>query len=66
MDPFAPALDHIDRVADGGGDGVDNLRLTHRWCNLARESGPRWEDEAGIAARIRMMYPARVERLLAN
>lgn len=37
FDDRAPAVDHIVRVTEGGGDELDNLRATHRWCNLRRE-----------------------------
>jgi hypothetical protein len=33
----APAVDHIVRATEGGGDGLYNLRAMHRWCNLRRE-----------------------------
>ncbi|MDQ0537715.1 hypothetical protein QF011_000245 [Curtobacterium flaccumfaciens] len=37
FEDLAPAVDHIVRVTEGGGDELDNLRATHRWCNLRRE-----------------------------
>lgn len=50
----APAVDHIVRVTDGGGDELDNLRATHRWCNLRREHYLFGDDElVGEAARAR-------------
>lgn len=30
---WAPSLDHIIRERDGGGNGDENLRAAHRWCN---------------------------------
>lgn len=33
---WAPSLDHIVPRSKGGGDGLENLRLTHRWCNAIR------------------------------
>ncbi|WP_182046924.1 HNH endonuclease [Curtobacterium sp. ME26] len=37
FEDLAPAIDHIVRVTEGGGDELDNLRATHRWCNGRRE-----------------------------
>ncbi|MGZ0711303.1 HNH endonuclease (plasmid) [Coraliomargarita sp. W4R53] len=65
-DPFAGTLDHIVRVSDEGNDDIDNLRLAHRWCNLAREGNPWWADDATIAKRVRLTFPERVEQLLAK
>jgi 5-methylcytosine-specific restriction endonuclease McrA len=31
-----PSLDHIVPQSLGGGHGIDNLRLAHRWCNAIR------------------------------
>jgi len=63
VDPFAASIDHIMRVRDGGSDDIENLRLTHRWCNLARESASWWNDDVEIADRVRVTFPRRVERL---
>lgn len=50
----APAVDHIVRVTDGGSDELDNLRATHRWCNLRREHYLFGEDDlVAKAARAR-------------
>lgn len=54
FDDRAPAVDHIVRVTDGGGDELDNLRSTHRWCNLRREHFLFGEDDlVAEAARAR-------------
>ncbi len=50
FDDRAPAVDHIVRVTDGGGDELDNLRATHRWCNLRRENYVLGEDDLVAAA----------------
>jgi 5-methylcytosine-specific restriction endonuclease McrA len=50
FDDRAPAVDHIVRVTDGGGDELDNLRATHRWCNLRREHYFLGEDDLVAAA----------------
>ncbi|HKV68352.1 MAG TPA: HNH endonuclease signature motif containing protein [Gaiellales bacterium] len=34
--PNGVTFDHIIRVADGGGDDLDNLQLAHRPCNTRR------------------------------
>jgi 5-methylcytosine-specific restriction endonuclease McrA len=39
FDDKAPVLDHEKRVRDGGGEGMNNLRAAHRWCNAMREFG---------------------------
>lgn len=33
---WSATLDHVVTRAAGGSDGVDNLRLAHRWCNSVR------------------------------
>ncbi|MCS5521801.1 HNH endonuclease [Curtobacterium flaccumfaciens pv. oortii] len=54
FDDRAPAVDHIVRVTDGGGDELANLRATHRWCNLRREHFLFGEDDiVAEAARAR-------------
>lgn len=54
FDDRAPAVDHIVRVTDGGSDELDNLRATHRWCNLRREHFLFGEDDlVAEAARVR-------------
>lgn len=54
FDDRAPAVDHIIRVTDGGGDELDNLRATHRWCNLRREHYLLGDDDlVATAARAR-------------
>lgn len=32
-----PTVDHVKRIREGGGDGMSNLRLAHRSCNMHRE-----------------------------
>lgn len=39
MSDWHPTLDHIVMVSEGGSDHVDNLRVAHRWCNVARNHG---------------------------
>lgn len=46
----APAVDHLVRVTEGGGDELENLRATHRWCNLRRENFFMGEDDLVAAA----------------
>lgn len=46
-----PVIDHIDRVADGGGDDIGNLRTAHRWCNIALEGPGTWGLEEVVRAR---------------
>ncbi|MFS2028728.1 MULTISPECIES: HNH endonuclease [unclassified Curtobacterium] len=54
FDDRAPAVDHIVRVTDGGGDELANLRAVHRWCNLRREHFLFGEDDlVAEAARVR-------------
>ncbi|MBY0178312.1 HNH endonuclease [Curtobacterium herbarum] len=54
FDDRAPAVDHIVRVTDGGGDELDKLHATHRWCNLRREHFLFGEDDlVAEAARAR-------------
>lgn len=36
LDNWAPSLDHIVPRSMGGSDHADNLRTTHRWCNVIR------------------------------
>lgn len=33
----APSVDHSIPVREGGSDDFDNLRASHRWCNIRRE-----------------------------
>lgn len=49
----APAVDHIIRVAEGGGDELDNLRATHRWCRRREHFLFCEDDLVGEAARAR-------------
>lgn len=35
-----PNLDHVCPIELGGGDEVENLRTTHRWCNISRNGSP--------------------------
>lgn len=41
---WAPSLDHIIPSSQGGSDGVENLRATHRWCNTVRSDGKHHAD----------------------
>jgi hypothetical protein len=47
-DDLYPNLDHIVAVADGGDDSIDNLRATHRWCNIMRTGSPYMSDDSTI------------------
>ena len=47
-DDLYPNLDHIVAVEDGGDDSIDNLRATHRWCNLMRKGSPHFSDDSTI------------------
>jgi 5-methylcytosine-specific restriction endonuclease McrA len=38
LDPDGPTLGHVTPVAQGGTDGLGNLALEHRRCNLAAGS----------------------------
>ncbi|MEU9113271.1 HNH endonuclease signature motif containing protein [Streptomyces sp. NPDC048483] len=40
-DPRAPQIDHIREIADGGSDTLDNVALTHRFCNADRSNDGR-------------------------
>lgn len=46
-DPWAPTIDHIRRLADGGTDRDGNLRGAHRLCNQA--DGDEAQRPSGIA-----------------
>lgn len=35
-------LDHIQPWSKGGSDALDNLQVTHSWCNLSK--GNRWDE----------------------
>lgn len=50
-DPWAPTIDHVVRLADGGRDAPDNMRAAHKLCNNHAGS----EDESTY--KIGDMYP---------
>ena len=57
-DDQAATLDHVITVWDGGSDEIENLRATHRWCNVAREGNPVWSDDETIRERARLRFSA--------
>lgn len=58
FDDRSPAVDHIVPVREGGSDHLDNLRATHRWCNLRREH-PGFGDDQKIYEDARMRFLGR-------
>lgn len=63
-DPFYPHLDHVLKAVDGGADEPENLRLTHRWCNLERELiGIRLVSELEVGERFRARFASRIDEL---
>lgn len=39
MNPMGPTVDHLVPISEGGVDGAENVRLAHRSCNVARNTG---------------------------
>lgn len=39
-DDWYPTLDHVIPRSKGGGEGMENLKTCHRWCNLVRGVRP--------------------------
>lgn len=35
------SIDHVERLADGGSNGVENLKLAHPRCNFRRDRAAR-------------------------
>ncbi|MGX9349179.1 HNH endonuclease [Microbacterium sp. KNMS] len=42
---WRPSLDHVVPRVHGGSDELDNLRLAHWWCNVARSDGRAYSPE---------------------
>jgi hypothetical protein len=72
--PCTPSIDHVVSLAAGGTDTLDNLRLTHQFCNAdrwsARDCGPeerrlRLARRLLTGPRIRYWVPTREQVLLA-
>lgn len=57
-DPRAASVDHIVEIAAGGIDTLDNVRLTHLYCNMDRGGTTSPEKAAArLASRVRSMTP---------
>ncbi|TFC83326.1 HNH endonuclease [Cryobacterium cheniae] len=63
-DDLYPNLDHIVGVEDGGDDSIDNLRATHRWCNIMRHGSPYMSDDNTIGGIAIARFSNRLDTLL--
>ena len=55
LHPEGVTIEHLVRVADGGGNDLPNLALAHRWCNSLKGSR---DERAALAAAKRPYRPA--------
>jgi hypothetical protein len=62
-DDLYPNLDHVVAVEDGGDDSIENLRATHRWCNIRRQGAPYWNDDGTIRGMAIARFSNRLDNL---